>query len=399
MRIFQINICGNLSTGKLAVEIAKNLKQNGDESLIAFARNEIADGVDYYRIGSRLNVLWHAAMSRLTDRAGFYSKRSTRKLIHEIEKYRPDIIQLHNLHGYYLNIEILFHFLREYGRPVVWTLHDCWAFTGHCCYFDYTQCNKWETGCSDCPAIDRYPKAFVDGSSRNYTQKEALFTSIENMTLVTPSHWLKGRVERSFLKKYPVEMIYNGIDLAYFRPGIDAELVRQEYHLEEKTIILGVASAWDARKGLLYFQALADRLPDKYQILMVGLKPKQIERLDRRILGLGLIRDVKTLARLYAAADIFLNASVEETFGLTTIEALACGTYTIVLRDTACAEIAKLSGGKVAERNLQAIEDAIYEYDPQKKVKPIDPKLFSGEIYAQNMIRLYKEKLKIQFTD
>lgn len=391
MKVFQINVCGNLSTGKLAVEIAKSLDSYGDESVIAFSRNEIEEGISYYRIGNRRDVLWHVAMTRLTDRAGFYSQRATDRLISEIERYQPDIIQLHNLHGYYLNIEVLFRFLREYGKPVVWTLHDCWAFTGHCCYFDYARCSKWETGCEDCPSTGQYPKSFKDASAKNYSDKKNLFTSVENMTLITPSYWLKQRVERSFLKKYPVKVIYNGIDLTCFHPGISAEKVMQEYRLEGKILILGVASSWEERKGLQYFQELVGRLSDNYQILLVGLSPEQIRRLDRKIIGVELIRNAEKLAQFYAAADIYLNASVEETFGLTTIEAMACGTYSIVLRDTACAEIAELSGGKVVERSLEAIETAVYAYDPQQKVAPIVPDLFSGETYARNMIQLYKE--------
>lgn len=393
MKVFQINICGNLSTGKLAVEIAKGLKQSGDESVIAFARNEIEDGIEYYRIGNRSDVLWHAAMSRLTDRTGFYSKRATEKLIGEIERYQPDLIQLHNLHGYYLNIEILFRFLKEYGKPVVWTLHDCWSFTGHCSHFDYIQCDKWKTGCSSCPSLHEYPKAFIDHSAKNYQDKKELFTSVDNMTLVTPSGWLKQRVEQSFLKKYPVRVVYNGIDLTCYHPGIHAEEIKQEYHLEEKTVMLGVASSWNEKKGLQYFRELAKRLPDNYQILLIGLTPEQMRQLDGRIIGVELIRSAEKLAQFYTAADIYLNASVEETFGLTTIEALACGTYSIVLQDTACAEIAELSGGRVVERSIQAIEAAIYKYDQKQNVKPVDSKLFSGETYARNMIQLYKEKL------
>ena len=393
MKVFQINTCGNLSTGGLAVEIARGLIRRGDDSIVAYARNEIAQDVPYYKIGNQFDVLFHAVMTRLTDRTGFFSKDATCKLIDEIKGYNPDIIQLHNLHGYYLNIQMLFDFLKEYQKPIVWTLHDCWAFTGHCAYFDYVQCEKWKEECYKCPNRLQYPKSFIDNASENYEKKKNLFTSVTNLTLVVPSVWLRERVEKSFLQSFPVKVVYNGIDLEQFNYEVKKMQFRQKNHIDDKIIILGVASVWSERKGLETFVQLSKRLPEPYRIVLVGLSAKQKKKLPPNIIGIERVESKKELAEIYADADIFLNPSKEETFGLTTIEALACGTYSIVLRDTACAEIAELNGGKVVDGTIESIERAIYSANKVKNKPQIDERLFSKEVYVEKMLDIYNHCL------
>lgn len=394
MKVFQINTCGNLSTGGLAVEIARGLIRRGDDSIVAYARNEIAQDVPCYKIGNQFDVLFHAVMTRLTDRTGFFSKDATCKLIDEIKGYNPDIIQLHNLHGYYLNIQMLFDFLKEYQKPVVWTLHDCWAFTGHCAYFDYVQCEKWKEECYKCPNRLQYPKSFIDNASENYEKKKNLFTSVTNLTLVVPSVWLRERVEKSFLQSFPVKVVYNGIDLEQFNYEVKKMQFRQKNHIDDKIIILGVASVWSERKGLETFVQLSKRLPEPYRIVLVGLNAKQKKKLPPNIIGIERVESKKELAEIYADADIFLNPSKEETFGLTTIEALACGTYSIVLRDTACAEIAELNGGKVVDGTIESIERAIYSANKVIDKPQIDERLFSKEVYVEKMLDIYNHCLK-----
>lgn len=393
MKVFQINTCGNLSTGGLAVEIARGLIRRGDDSIVAYARNEIAQDVPCYKIGNQFDVLFHAMMTRLTDRTGFFSKDATCKLIDEIKGYNPDIIQLHNLHGYYLNIQMLFDFLKEYQKPVVWTLHDCWAFTGHCAYFDYVQCEKWKAECYKCPNRLQYPKSFIDNASENYEKKKNLFTSVTNLTLVVPSVWLRERVEKSFLQSFPVKVVYNGIDLEQFNYEVKKMQFRQKNHIDDKIIILGVASVWSERKGLETFVQLSKRLTEPYRIVLVGLSAKQKKKLPPNIIGIERVESKKELAEIYADADIFLNPSKEETFGLTTIEALACGTYSIVLRDTACAEIAELNGGKVVDGTIESIERAIYSANKVKNKPQIDERLFSKEVYVEKMLDIYNHCL------
>lgn len=274
MKVYQINIFGNLSTGRIATDLCEVLKLYNSEGRLAFARNETIDGISYYKIGNSFDVLFHGGMTRITDRAGFYSRKATSKLIEDILTYQPDVIHLHNLHGYYLNIEELFGFLSSANIPVVWTLHDCWPYTGHCCHYSACGCNKWLQGCHDCPNLSSYPASFHDNSRRNYADKKRLFTSVENMKIVTVSHWLEKEVMRSFLNMYEVETIYNGIDLNIFKPTVNHTRERLDID-DSRRIILGVASTWHKNKGLNDFIELSSILPDDYLILLVGLSSKQ----------------------------------------------------------------------------------------------------------------------------
>ena len=235
MKVLQINSFGNLSTGSIAADIQRTLAARGGEGMVAFARGEIAPDVPSYRIGTASDVKVHALMTRLTDRTGFFSGGATEKLIEQIDAFRPDIVHLHNLHGYYLHVGKLFKHLKERGMPVVWTLHDCWAFTGHCCYYSMAGCEKWRTGCGRCPQKRMYPSSlFVDSSARNYRDKKRLFNGL-NMRLVAVSDWLRKQAEQSFLSAYPVETIYNGVDVNVFRPT--ASSFRAKYGLENKTVV------------------------------------------------------------------------------------------------------------------------------------------------------------------
>ncbi len=352
MKVLQINTFGNFSTGKIAVDLYRGLKESGYEGIVAFARNSIPKDVPSIKIGSKWSVYADGVLTRLTDRAGFYSTHATKVLIQHIKDYDPDIIHLHNLHGYYLNIKLLFEYLRESGKPVIWTLHDCWAFTGHCCYYSMVGCDKWKRGCSKCPQKGTYPKSIlIDNSEWNFRKKKELFTSLPNLHLVCVSKWLKGEVEQSFLKDLPCEVIYNGIDLNTFKPTKGD--FRQRFGLEDKKIILGVASTWNVRKGLNDFIELAGLLDDQYRIVLVGLDEKQKVGLPSKIIGLSRTKTDRELVEIYSTADVFFNASVEETFGLPTIEAMACGTPVIVYDSTALPEIVLFKEEHVVRKNLQ----------------------------------------------
>lgn len=355
VKVLQINIFGNLSTGRIAADLYRTLTEYGHTGILAFARNTTAGDVPYIRIGNKLEVCIDGVLTRITDRAGFFSKRSTKKLISEIIRYDPDIIHIHNLHGYYINVELLFNFLKIYNKPVVWTLHDCWPYTGHCCYYSMVQCNKWQTECCKCPQTKAYPSSlFVDNSRWNYQRKKDLFTSLPNLNLVTVSHWLEKEVEKSFLKKIPCRTIYNGIDLNVFRPMGGS--FRKKYSLENKIIILGVASTWDVRKGLNDFIHLSRMLDENYQIVVVGVNESEKRQLTPQMTGISRTDSVQELVEIYSTADIFFNASVEETFGLPTVEAMACGTPVIVYNATALPEVVNQECGYIVEpHDLKAI--------------------------------------------
>lgn len=328
MKVFQINsVCGIRSTGRICTDLAEVLISQGHECRIAYGREFVPEKYKdiSYRIGRNFGVKINALKARIFDNEGFNAKRATKKLIKEIEKYNPDVIHLHNLHGYYLNIEILFDYLKKADKPVVWTLHDCWAFTGHCTYFDFAGCKKWQSACHNCSQKKDYPSSKCkDRSKKNYFQKKAAFTGVRNLTIVTPSKWLKEKVEQSFLKEYKVEVIHNGIDLDVFKPTPSDFRIR--YGIEDKKIILGVASVWNRRKGLQDFIELSKILDDEYKIVLVGLTEEQKRSLPENIIGITRTNNVKELAEIYTAADVFFNPTYEDNYPTVNLEAQACGT-------------------------------------------------------------------------
>ncbi|WP_346962031.1 glycosyltransferase, partial [Clostridium sp.] len=271
MKVLQINsVCGVGSTGRIATDLYKALEEQGHECLIAYGRGTAPKGIKSIKIGKDLDNYLHVAKTRIFDKHGFESTKATKKFIRKVEEYDPDIIHLHNIHGYYINIELLFNYLKRSNKAIVWTLHDCWAFTGHCAYFDYAGCGKWKDGCSNCEQKKEYPSSILfDNSKFNYENKRRLFTSVNNMIITTPSKWLARIVEESFLGKYPVNVINNGIDLSVFRKS--KSNVRKKYLLEDKKVILGVATVWDKRKGFNDFIKLSKVIDEDYRIVLIGL--------------------------------------------------------------------------------------------------------------------------------
>lgn len=351
MKVLQINsVCGVGSTGRIASDIASKLIENSLESYIAYGRETSINNENTLRIGSKLDSYVHGGLTRLFDtHALLGSRRATKKLIKQIKNIDPDVIHLHNLHGYYINIKVLFEYLKEADKPVVWTLHDCWSFTGHCAHFAYARCNKWMYACHKCPQKKVYPASTIlDNSQRNYNIKKVLFTSLRNLTVVTPSQWLADIVGKSFLSKYPLKVIHNGINTESFKP-VDAVAVREKYNLGCKFIILGVASIWSDRKGLSCFIKLSELIDDDCIIVLVGLDERRITELPPNIIGIKTTYDINELAQIYSAADVFVNPSEEETFGLVTAEALACGTPAIVFDSTPGVEIVVDGCGYVAK--------------------------------------------------
>lgn len=367
MKYLFINVVAGFgSTGRIVGDTCRELMAQGNECTLAFGRKQAGyNDVPTVRIGSDWDCRLHGIQSRLLDDQGFGSRRATRRFLHWVERYDPDVIWLHNLHGYYINLEELFGYLRTCGKQILWTLHDCWSFTGHCAYFEMAGCDKWKQGCHHCPQKGTYPKSILlDGSKRNYEKKKALFTGIPNLTLIVPSQWLQRRVKESFLREYPVEVRYNEVNRAVFKPTPGD--FREKHGLTGKKILLGVASVWEERKGLGDLIALSRQLDDTYKIVLVGLTQKQIKSLPEKILGLPRTNSPQELAEIYTAADVFLNPSREETFGMTTLEASCCGTPAIVYRDTACEEIARQFGGLAVERGdlLSAVLTLTKEENP-----------------------------------
>lgn len=360
MRYLFINsVAGFGSTGRIVAQQCREFMSQGHECLIAYSREvKNCDGIPLYHIGNSFDVRLHALMGRLSDSSGFHSKKATSDFVQKIEEYNPDVIWLHNLHGYYLDVTLLFSYLKTCGKQIRWTLHDCWAFTGHCAYFDYVGCDRWKTQCYDCPQKRTYPASyFADNSADNFGRKKAAFSNVPNLTIQVPSFWLKTRVEQSFLKDYPVEVVPNTVNREVFRPTSGD--FRARYGLEEKKIILGVANVWEPRKGLQTFARLSDVLGEEYQIVLIGLTDKQIKAIPPKILGLPRTASAEALAVAYSAADVYVCPSVEETFGMTVLEAACCGTPVVVYKGTACAEVAAEFNGTCIEPGAQNIFNAI----------------------------------------
>ena len=345
LRYVQLNSFYNGSTGSIMRGLHSKLAARGVESYCFWGRRH--DTIDGHMqcCATKPEVYWHGAMTRLFDRMGFYSKKDTANLLARLDEINPDVVHMHNIHGYWVNIEMLFDWLAKRRCQVRWTLHDCWALTGHCAYFTYVKCAQWQSHCAyskSCPQLDTYPKTISKANcSRNYEDKRRIFTSVppERMTLITPSQWLADLVGQSFLKDYPVEVRHNAIDTDVFKPTPSD--FRERNGIGDRFMVLGVASPWTERKGLGDFVKLAGELDsDKYAIVLVGLSEKQIGQLSKQLVALPKIESPERLAEAYSAADVFVHPGVEETFGMTVVEAQACGTSVVVAEGSACAEIA-----------------------------------------------------------
>ncbi len=331
MRVLMINVvCGIRSTGRICTDLAAELEAQGHEVKIAYGRFEVPEKFQKYavRIGSDLDIKLHGLKARLLDGAGFGSRRATEHFIDWVKEYDPDVIHLHNIHGYYINVEVLFKYLKTCGKKVIWTQHDCWAFTGHCAYFDYASCERWKTDCNSCPCKMDYPACQgLSRAKQNYNQKKKLFTEIPNMTLITPSYWLAGLIKDSYLRDYPVSTIHNGVDTSMFKHTEGN--IKHRFGIENKRVVLGVAAIWDKRKGLEYMVEVAGLLGDEYKVVVIGVTEEQKAKLPESVLGILHTNSVKELVEWYSAADVYVNPTLEDNYPTTNIEAVACGTPVI----------------------------------------------------------------------
>ena len=351
MKIAQINSGVDGSTGKIMLSIAEVAKDNGMQTFCASAilkSNKGKKEGDYYRIGNYYSRCLSVLLGRITGKNGCFAYNSTKKLIKKLEEFSPDIIHFHNLHDSYVNVPMLFEYVKSKGVKVVWTLHDCWAFTGHCAHYDMIGCDKWQTECKECKTYRSYPKSYVDTSKTMFTLKQKWFKGVEDLIIVTPSRWLKEQVEKSFLKDYPIKVINNGIDLSVFKPT--ESNFRENYMLQDKSIILGVAFGWGKRKGLDVFVELSKRLGDEFKVVLVGVDEKTKQSLPTNILALERTNGQKELAEIYSSADVFVIPTREDTFPTVNIEALACGTPVVTFKTGGSPEILDESCGSIVEK-------------------------------------------------
>lgn len=393
MRVLQINSFFTVGGPPRIVNgIYDTLVENGHECKIAAAREKQYKPEDSIQIGGKYDAYINALSCRLFDDDGFRSKAATRELVHEIEEYDPDIIHLHNLHGYYINIEILFEYLKRCGKPVFWTLHDCWSFTGHCTHFSLFGCEQWKTQCCACIQTREYPSCYLKGKPlKNYERKKAAFTGVQNMTIITPSEWLGNLAKQSFLREYPVKVVNNGVDLTKFSP-ITSDF-KSRHGLDEKLVVLGVAQVWGERKGLYDFFKLANMLSEDYQVVLVGLSEKQLKEVPANVIGLARTNSVEELAKIYSAADVFVNLTYEDNFPTVNIEALACGTPIITYDTGGSPEIADAENEIVCKQgDLSTVKTAI-----ESMVENSDK--FNIERLTKNAYKYSRQNMTNKYVD
>lgn len=395
MKVLQINsVCGVGSTGKIAVQISDRLNENNIENYIAYGLGK-TDRPNTFKIGNYFDSHLHSFISRKLCMQGYGSKLSTLRLISYIKRLKPDIVHLHNIHGHYLNFKILFNYLNKTDIKVVWTFHDCWPFTGKCAHYVSAGCYKWETQCQNCSQLDKYPDSERDRTAKNYIDKKKLFTQNKNLYITTVSKWLGEQAEKSYFKEKSIECIYNGINTQTFRYR-ESEF-KEKLGISDKFVILGVSSVWTNKKGLDEFLQLSKMIDKDSVIIMVGVTPEQKAMLPENIIGIEKTNNQIELAEVYSAADVFVNLSLEETFGLVVAEAMACGTPAIVYDSTACPEVIDEGCGYVVppydiNEVLSCIEK-IKEYGKGKystnSVKRIREN-FSQDKMVDNYLKLYR---------
>lgn len=353
-KLLQINITANWgSTGKIAETIGAVALKEGWESYIAYGGSGNTSQSKLIRIGGRLNRYFHFAEQRIRDNEGLCSRKPTKELIKQIKLINPDIIQLHNIHDHYLNYQLLFEYLHQTDIKVVWTFHDCWAFTGHCFHFVTKGCEKWKTGCFDCPLRHSYPKTCLDNSKRNYELKKKLFAGYENLTIVPCSDWMAGFVRQSFLSGKRIEVIKNGVDLKVFKPSsVD--------NRDGRFNVIAVSSVWNKEKGLADIFKLRELLPDNYTITIVGLSEQQLSELPQGIIGIRRTQNVQELVDLYSNAAVLINTTYADTFPTVNLEALACGTPVVTYRTGGSPEaVSEDTGFVVGQGDVDAMAEAV----------------------------------------
>lgn len=407
-KLLQINpvLRTNTSTGRIMQEIGELAMANGWESYIAYSYGR--DGMkpcqsNLLPIGNKWDVALHGVITRLFDAHGLVSQIATQKLVKQIEELKPDVIHIHNIHGYFLNYQILFNFLVQSDIPVIWTIHDCWLYTGHCYYYTFIGCNKWQTGCGHCPQQRKFPASWlVDRSRRNYIDKEKAFTSLPKglLTLVPVSEWMAGEMNRSFLSGCDIRVIHNGIDTDTFSPQ-DGSALLARYGLEGKHILLGVASIWSREKGLDDFLRLSTMLTPDECIVLVGVDEHTAKRLPANIIPIRRTENVQQLAQLYSVATAFVNPTWQDNYPTVNLESISCGTPVVTYRTGGSPEsVTTQTGMVVSQGDVDALLRSVRQIEHLGKESFVGPcrqyalQHFRKEDRYKDYLRLYDEVMQ-----
>ena len=342
-KLLQINpvLRTSTSTGRIMQEIGDLAMANGWESYVAYSRGR--DGIrpctsHLLPVGNKASVAWHGLMTRLFDRHGLSSAHATQTFLRQVDALQPDVIHIHNLHGYFLHYPLLFRYLSSHNIPVIWTVHDCWLYTGHCYHYSFAGCQRWQSGCGDCPQRRDFPASWlVDRSRRNYIDKENAFTSLPKglLTLVPVSEWMAGEMNRSFLSGCDIRVIHNGIDTDFFHPA-ESDF-RKKHNLEEKYVILAPANKWFLDVNRETFDYFASHLTDDMRMVFIGNGVDE-SRLTDKMINLGFVSSRAEIRAIYAACDVMANCTREESLSLLNVEVQACGTPVVTYSNTGVKE-------------------------------------------------------------
>ena len=418
-KLLQINpvLRTSTSTGRIMKEIGELAMANGWESYVAYSKGR--DGLPGSTsipvpVGNKASVAWHGLQTRILDRHGLGSVLATKRFIEDIRRIRPDIIHIHNIHGYFLNYRILFDFLSHSGIQVIWTVHDCWLYTGHCYHYMYAGCDRWKTGCGHCPQRWKFPRSLLaDRSARNFRDKRDAFCSMpeDRLTIVPVSDWMRSEMSESFLKDYRFQVIHNGIDTDVFspQPALESE-VRRCYGLGDRHVILGIASIWSEEKGLNDFVEMAAKLESDEVIVLVGMDRRQLDdvlsrcgrtALGDRIVAVKRTADVHQLAGLYSTADVLVNPTWQDNYPTVNLEAISCGTPVVTYRTGGSIEaVAGDTGFVVEQGDIEGLVDAVRRVETLGKANFMDAcrsravKEFRKEDRYAEYIELYERLTK-----
>lgn len=384
--LFINSVCDYGSTGRIIRDLSVGLKDKGHDVLLAYGRYPSDNTEDTFYFGNDLETKVHGFMTRMFGRHGLHSTKATKKLIAKIKEYKPDVIHIHNLHGYVLNVPLLLDYLATLDIPIYLTLHDAWVFSGSSAYFDYAGCKVWEDGCVECNSTEDYPKVVgIKRQRKNFAWKKDKFTKLKNLTVITPSHWLKEMSEKTFLKKYPIEVVHNGIDTKVFKPTENKDL---EEKYKGKKVLLQIISAWEKRKGVEDFIELSKRMDSSYKFVLVGLKPEELALLPDTVEGITRTKDVHELAAYYSIAHAFLNPTYEDNYPTVNLESICCNTPVIAYDTGGNKEVASAPYMNIVKQgDIDAIESAVYKLP--EKTDLIDTLKYDKSYFIEEMFKVY----------